>query len=141
MPLIIFKTLTQVNKDMHILAVDDQAAMRGIMKTLLGELGFGNVALANDGDEAFTALKKGRYDLVISDWNMPNMSGIELLKAIRGDAEMGSLPVLLVTGEAKKDQIVEAAKLGVNGYVVKPFTASTLKEKLEKIFERLESAA
>ena len=130
-----------MNKDMQILAVDDQAAMRGIMKTLLGELGFSSVTLANDGDEAFAALKKGNYGLVISDWNMPNMSGIELLKAIRSDAEMGSLPVLLVTGEAKKDQIVEAAKLGVNGYVVKPFTASTLKEKLEKIFERLESAA
>lgn len=130
-----------MNKDMQILAVDDQAAMRGIMKTLLGELGFSNITLANDGVEAFATLQKGGFDLVVSDWNMPNMSGLELLKAIRADAELGSLPVLLVTGEAKKEQIVEAAQSGVNGYVVKPFTAATLREKLEKIFERLESAA
>lgn len=130
-----------MNKDMQILAVDDQAAMRGIMKTLLGELGFSNITLANDGVEAFATLQKGGFDLVVSDWNMPNMSGLELLKAIRADGELGSLPVLLVTGEAKKEQIVEAAQSGVNGYVVKPFTAATLREKLEKIFERLESAA
>lgn len=130
-----------MNKDMQILAVDDQAAMRGIMKTLLGELGFSNITLANDGDEAFASLQKGGYDLVVSDWNMPNMSGLELLKAIRADDSLSALPVLLVTGEAKKEQIVEAAQCGVNGYVVKPFTAGTLKEKLEKIFQRLESAA
>jgi len=86
-------------------------------------------------------LQSGNFDFLVTDWNMPGMTGIDLLKAVRADAKLAGLPVLMVTAEAKKDQIVEAAQAGVNGYIVKPFTAITLKEKIDKIFERLQAAA
>jgi two-component system chemotaxis response regulator CheY len=127
-----------VNKDMQILVVDDFSTMRRIIKNLLRELGFNNAAEADDGTSALPMLQTGKYDFLITDWNMPKMPGIELLRAVRADPKLASLPVLMVTAEARRDQIVEAAQAGVNGYVVKPFSAETLKEKIEKIFERLE---
>ncbi len=130
-----------MDKNMKILIVDDFATMRGIIKNLLRDLGFTNVTEADDGHTALPALRAGSFDFLITDWNMPIMTGLDLLKAVRGDAKLAKLPVLLVTAEAKRDQIVEAAQAGVNGYVVKPFTANTLKEKIDKIFERIEASA
>jgi two-component system chemotaxis response regulator CheY len=130
-----------VDKNMKILIVDDFSTMRRIIKGLLAELGFANVEEADDGNSALPLLKANNYDFLITDWNMPGMTGIDLLKAVRSDAKLGKLPVLMVTAEAKREQIVEAAQAGVNGYVVKPFTANTLKEKMDKIFERLTAAA
>ncbi len=130
-----------MDKNMKILIVDDFATMRGIIKNLLRDLGFTNVAEADDGNTALPVLRTGGFDFLITDWNMPNMTGLDLLKAVRGDAKLAKLPVLLVTAEAKRDQIVEAAQAGVNGYVIKPFTANTLKEKIDKIFERIEAGA
>jgi two-component system, chemotaxis family, chemotaxis protein CheY len=127
-----------LNKNMKILIVDDFSTMRRIVKNLLRDLGFNNTQEADDGLTALPMLQNGDFDFVVTDWNMPGMQGIDLLKAIRADEKLKHLPVLLVTAEAKKEQIVEAAQAGVNGYVVKPFTAGTLKEKLDKIFERLE---
>jgi len=129
-----------VDKDMKILIVDDFSTMRRIIKNLLRDLGFTNTSEADDGLTALPMLQGGKYDFLVTDWNMPGMQGIDLLKAVRADAELASLPVLMVTAESKKDQIVEAAQAGVNGYVVKPFTAVTLKEKIDKIFERIEAA-
>lgn len=122
---------------MKILVVDDFSTMRRIIKNLLKDLGFTNVSEADDGSTALPMLQQGDFDFVITDWNMPGMQGIDLLRAIRSDDNLKHTPVLMVTAEAKKEQIVAAAQAGVNGYVVKPFTAATLKEKLEKIFERL----
>ena len=130
-----------MNKDMKILIVDDFSTMRRIIKNLLRDLGFNNTAEADDGNTALPILQSGSFDFLVTDWNMPGMTGIDLLKAVRADAKLASLPVLMVTAEAKKDQIVEAAQAGVNGYIVKPFTAITLKEKIDKIFERLQAAA
>lgn len=130
-----------MDKNMKILIVDDFATMRGIIKNLLRDLGFTNVAEADDGHTALPALRAGSFDFLITDWNMPIMTGLDLLKAVRADAKLAKLPVLLVTAEAKRDQIVEAAQAGVNGYVVKPFTANTLKEKIDKIFERIGASA
>ncbi|MBK1721299.1 chemotaxis response regulator CheY [Thiocystis violacea] len=124
---------------MKILIVDDFSTMRRIIKNLLRELGFNNTMEADDGSTALPMLKNGGFDFLVTDWNMPNMEGIALLKAVRADPMLKSLPVLMVTAEAKRDQIVEAAQAGVNGYIVKPFTAETLKEKIDKIFERLEA--
>lgn len=126
---------------MKILIVDDFSTMRRIIKNLLRDLGFNNTQEADDGNTALPMLQSGSFDFLVTDWNMPGMTGIDLLKAVRADAKLASLPVLLVTAEAKKDQIIEAAQAGVNGYIVKPFTAITLKEKIEKIFERLQAAA
>ncbi len=126
---------------MRILVVDDFSTMRRIVKNLLADLGLTNVAEAEDGGVAFTMLKQGGFDFVVTDWNMPGVTGIELLKMIRADEKLKTLPVLMVTAEAKREQIIEAAQAGVNGYIIKPFTAATLKEKLGKIFERLGSAA
>lgn len=126
---------------MKILVVDDFSTMRRIIKNLLRDLGFNDTAEADDGTTAWPALQNGRFDLLITDWNMPGMQGIDLLKLVRADEHLGKLPVLMVTAEQKRDQIVAAAQAGVNGYIVKPFTAVTLKEKLEKIFERIESNA
>lgn len=123
---------------MKILIVDDFSTMRRIIKNLLRELGFNNTMEADDGSTALPMLRSGGFDFLVTDWNMPNMEGIELLKAVRADPMLKSLPVLMVTAEAKRDQIVEAAQAGVNGYIVKPFTAETLKEKIDKIFERLQ---
>ena len=126
---------------MRILIVDDFSTMRRIVKNLLNDLGFFNTAEADDGHSALAELRKGPYDLIITDWNMPGMPGIDLLKQVRADATLAKIPVLMVTAEAKREQIIEAAQAGVNGYVIKPFTAQTLGDKLGKIFERLESAA
>jgi two-component system chemotaxis response regulator CheY len=123
---------------MKILIVDDFSTMRRIIKNLLRDLGFTNTSEADDGQTALPMLQQGNFDFLITDWNMPGMEGIELLKRVRADDNLKSMPVLLVTAEAKKEQIVEAAQAGVNGYIVKPFTAGTLKEKIEKIFERIE---
>ena len=122
---------------MKILVVDDFSTMRRIIKNLLRDLGFNNTSEADDGLTALPMLKNGSFDLLVTDWNMPGMQGIELLKEVRSDENLKSLPVLMVTAEQKKEQIVEAAQAGVNGYIVKPFTAQILKEKLEKIFERI----
>jgi two-component system chemotaxis response regulator CheY len=122
---------------MKILVVDDFSTMRRIIKNLLKDLGFANIQEADDGNTALPMLQQGDFDFVITDWNMPGMQGIDLLRAIRADANLKHIPVLMVTAEAKKEQIVAAAQAGVNGYVIKPFTAATLKEKLAKIFQRL----
>ena len=126
-----------LDKNMKVLVVDDFSTMRRIIKNLLRDLGFTNISEADDGNTALPMLKDGDFDFVVTDWNMPGMQGIDLLKAIRADARLSSIPVLMVTAEAKKEQIVMAAQAGVNGYIVKPFTAATLNTKLNKIFERL----
>lgn len=128
-----------MNKDMKILVVDDFSTMRRIIKNLLRDLGFTNADEADDGNTALPMLKSGKYDFLVTDWNMPGMTGIDLLKTVRADDDLKTLPVLMVTAEAKRDQIVAAAQAGVNGYVVKPFTAAVLKEKIEKIFERIDA--
>lgn len=120
--------------NMKILVVDDFSTMRRIVRNLLKELGFTNVVEAEDGVEALRRLRADAFDFVVSDWNMPNMTGIELLREIRKDGTLKHLPVLMVTAEAKKENIIEAAEAGASGYVVKPFTAITLDEKLQKIF-------
>ncbi len=129
-----------MNKDMKILIVDDFSTMRRIIKNLMRDLGFNNTFEADDGTTALPMLKNGDYDFLVTDWNMPGMQGIDLLRAVRADPSMSTLPVLLVTAESKKDQIVMAAEAGVNGYIVKPFTAATLEEKIKKIFERIEAS-
>ena len=128
-----------MNKNMKILVVDDFSTMRRIVKNLLRDLGFTNTAEADDGSTAWPMLQSNDYDFLVTDWNMPGMTGIELLKKVRADDRLKNLPVLMVTAEAKRDQIVAAAQAGVNGYVVKPFTAAALKEKIEKIFERVDN--
>ncbi|HLT99240.1 MAG TPA: chemotaxis response regulator CheY [Burkholderiaceae bacterium] len=126
-----------VQKTMKILIVDDFPTMRRIIKNLLKDLGFENVDEAEDGAMGLEKLRNGNFEFVVSDWNMPNMDGLEMLKAIRADPNLSKLPVLMVTAEAKKENIIAAAQAGANGYVVKPFTAATLEEKLNKIFEKL----
>ncbi|ASR44386.1 MULTISPECIES: chemotaxis response regulator CheY [unclassified Luteimonas] len=130
-----------MNKNIRILVVDDFSTMRRIVKNLLSDLGFNNTVEAEDGNSAMAVLRQDAVDLVITDWNMPGMTGIELLRAIRADPKFRALPVMMVTAEAKREQIIEAAQSGVNGYIIKPFTAQTLSEKLGKIFERLGGAA
>jgi two-component system chemotaxis response regulator CheY len=122
---------------MKVLVVDDFSTMRRIVKNLLRDLGFTNIQEADDGSTALPMLQNGDFDFVVTDWNMPGMQGIDLLKAIRADSTLAHIPVLLITAEAKKEQIIMAAQAGVNGYIVKPFTAGTLKNKIDKIFERL----
>ena len=128
-----------MDKNMKILIVDDFSTMRRIIKNLLRDLGFNNTSEADDGNSALPMLQAGAFDFLVTDWNMPGMQGIDLLKAVRADAKLAKLPVLMVTAESKREQIVEAAQAGVSGYVVKPFTAIILKEKIDKIFERLEA--
>lgn len=130
-----------MDKNMKILIVDDFSTMRRIIKNLLRDLGYNNTHEADDGNTALPMLKNGDFQFVVTDWNMPGMQGIDLLKAIRLDDKLKHLPVLMVTAEAKREQIIEAAQAGVNGYIIKPFTAQTLEEKLGKIFERLGAAA
>ena len=130
-----------MDKNMKILIVDDFSTMRRIIKNLLRDLGFNNTSEADDGSSALPMLRTGSFQFLITDWNMPGMTGIDLLKAVRADASLKTLPVLMVTAEQKREQIIEAAQAGVNGYVVKPFTASTLKEKIDKIFERIDGAS
>lgn len=128
-----------MDKNMKILVVDDFSTMRRIVRNLLRDLGFTNTDEADDGLTAFPKLQNGDYDFLVTDWNMPGMTGIDLLKKVRADEKLKNIPVLMVTAEAKREQIVVAAQAGVNGYVVKPFTASVLKEKIDKIFERIEA--
>ena len=125
---------------MNILVVDDFSTMRRIVKNLLVEIGFSNIEEADDGKTALPILENGGIDFLVTDWNMPGMAGIDLLKAVRANPALSSLPVLMVTAEAKREQIMEAAEAGVNGYVVKPFTAETLQEKVDKVFARLGNA-
>ncbi len=125
---------------MRILVVDDFATMRRIIKNLLGELGFDNLDEADDGKTALPIMQTGEVDFLVTDWNMPGMTGLDLVKAVRADPKLKHTPILMVTAEAKKLQIVEAAQAGINGYVVKPFTAGTLNEKIEKIFARIQQS-
>jgi two-component system chemotaxis response regulator CheY len=122
-----------VQPNLNFLVVDDFSTMRRIIKNLLHDLGYANVTEADDGNTALPLLKEGNFDFLITDWNMPGMPGLELLKQVRADARLGKMPVLMLTAEAKREQIVEAAQAGVSGYVIKPFTAATLKEKIDKI--------
>ncbi len=122
-----------MSKDLKFLVVDDFSTMRRIIKNLLHDLGYSNVTEADDGKTALPMLQAGDFDFLITDWNMPGMPGLDLIKAVRADARLAKMPVLMLTAEAKRDQIIEAAQAGVNGYVIKPFTAETLKEKLDKI--------
>ena len=130
-----------MDKNMKILIVDDFSTMRRIIKNLMRDLGYANTHEADDGSTALPVLKSGSFDFLITDWNMPIMQGIDLLKAVRADPLLASLPVLLVTAEARREQIVAAAEAGVNGYIVKPFTAEMLKKKIDKIFEPIGAAA
>ncbi|MHB1203601.1 MAG: chemotaxis response regulator CheY [Acidithiobacillus sp.] len=133
--------IDQVDKNIHILVVDDFSTMRRIVRNLLREIGFANFDEAEDGVQALQKLRNRPFDFVVTDWNMPNMQGIDLLRAIRADPQLKHIPILMVTAEAKRENILEAAQAGVNGYIVKPFTAETLREKLDAIFKRLQAAA
>ena len=127
-----------VDPNMKFLVVDDFSTMRRIVRNLLKELGFTNVTEAEDGVDGLAKLRAEHFDFVVSDWNMPNMTGIDMLRAIRADPALKHLPVLMVTAEAKRENIIEAAQAGASGYVVKPFTAATLSEKLNKIFQTMQ---
>ena len=122
-----------MSKNLRFLVVDDFSTMRRIVKNLLNDLGYANVAEADDGNTALPMLQSGGFDFLVIDWNMPGMPGLDLLKAVRADPKLAKMPVLMLTAEAKREQIIEAAQAGVNGYVIKPFTAITLKEKIDKI--------
>lgn len=124
------------DKNLRILVVDDFPTMRRIVRNLLKELGFTNVEEAEDGQQALEFLNQGSFELVISDWNMPNLDGLEMLRRVRANPATVTLPVLMVTAEAKKENIIAAAQAGASGYVVKPFTAAVLEEKLGKVFEK-----
>jgi two-component system, chemotaxis family, chemotaxis protein CheY len=119
------------------LVVDDFSTMRRIVRNLLKELGFTNVDEAEDGAVALQKLQGGGFDFIVTDWNMPNMDGLTLLQTVRADPNLKALPVLMITAEAKKENIIAAAQAGASGYIVKPFTAATLNEKLTKIFEKM----
>jgi two-component system, chemotaxis family, chemotaxis protein CheY len=126
------------DRNIKILVVDDFSTMRRIVKNVLKQLGFENLDEAEDGAQALTKLRSGVYGFVVSDWNMPNMDGLELLKEVRKDPALKDLPMLMVTAEAEKDKVVTAIQAGVNNYVVKPFTAEVFKEKMDRVFEKLE---
>lgn len=121
--------------NMKILVVDDMSSMRRIIKNTLKQLGYPNTDEAEDGDQALEKVRTDPFDLVISDWNMPKMNGLDLLKAIRQDPKLSALPVLMVTTEAEMDHILEAIRSGVNSYILKPFTPETMKEKIDKVFK------
>jgi two-component system chemotaxis response regulator CheY len=131
--------MSMSDSNLRFLVVDDFSTMRRIVRNLLKELGYTNADEAEDGAVALAKLKSEKFDFVVSDWNMPNMTGIELLKGIRAEPSLKDLPVLMITAEARKENIIEAAQNGANGYIVKPFTAATLDEKLAKIFKVLEA--
>ncbi len=126
------------DKNLKILVVDDFATMRKVVRNLLKQSGYDDIVEAEDGVMALKALKSQKIDFVVSDWNMPNMSGLELLKAVRADAELAKTPFLMVTAEALQDNVVAAVKAGVNNYIVKPFTAEVLNEKIKKIIDGLQ---
>jgi two-component system chemotaxis response regulator CheY len=128
------------NPDMKFLIVDDFSTMRRIVRGLLKELGYNNADEAEDGQVALNMLKNGKFDFVVSDINMPNMNGFDLLKAIKADDSIKHIPVLMVTAEARKEDIVLAAQTGAAGYIVKPFTKATLEEKVQKIMQKLATA-
>lgn len=130
-----------MNCDMKFLVVDDFESMRRMVKSVLNELGYSNVTEADDGSTAFPLLRDGDFDFLITDWNMPGMPGLELLKAVRADAKLAKLPVLMLTAESKREQIIAAAQAGVDGYVIKPFTVDVLKKKLTKILEAVPNEA
>ncbi len=121
----------------RILVVDDFSTMRRIVKNVLKQLGFENIEEAEDGAQAFSKLQTGRFDFVVSDWNMPNSDGFELLRKVRSDPALKDLPFLMVTAEAEKDKVIQAIQAGVNNYIVKPFTAEVFKEKMDRVFEKL----
>lgn len=129
-----------VDPKMRFLVVDDFSTMRRIVRNLLKELGFTNVDEAEDGAIALQKLQNGGFEFVVTDWNMPNMDGLTLLQSIRATPALKHLPVLMITAEAKKENIIAAAQSGASGYIVKPFTAGTLSEKLNKIFEKMSRA-
>lgn len=122
--------------DMKILVVDDFATMRRIIKNILRQLGYKNIHDADDGDVGLTQLKAQPFDFIISDWNMPEMSGLELLKAVRSDKQLADIPFLMVTAEAQKENVIEAVKAKVSNYIIKPFTAETLAEKINQIMNK-----
>jgi two-component system chemotaxis response regulator CheY len=124
-----------VNTNMRVLIVDDFSTMRRIIKNILRQLGFSNIIEADDGSAAWEILNKDQVDFIISDWNMPQMTGIELLRKVRASEEFGDLPFLMVTAEAQQENIIEAVQAKVSNYIVKPFTAETLGQKINKIFE------
>ncbi|HLA26723.1 MAG TPA: response regulator [Syntrophales bacterium] len=126
-----------MGKDIKILVVDDFATMRKLVRNLLKQAGYENIVEAEDGVAALRILKSQKVDVIISDWNMPNMTGIELLKAVRADEETGKMPFLMVTAEASQDNVIAAVKAGVSNYIVKPFTAEVLNEKITKILEKM----
>jgi two-component system chemotaxis response regulator CheY len=126
-----------MGKDMKIMVVDDFATMRKVVKNLLKQAGFENIVEAEDGVVALRVLKSQKVDFIISDWNMPNMTGLELLKAVRADQDLAGTPFLMVTAEALQDNVVMAVKAGVSNYIVKPFTAEVLNEKITKIMEKM----
>jgi two-component system chemotaxis response regulator CheY len=123
-----------LDTSIKVLVVDDFATMRRIVKGVLRQLGFSNIIEAEDGSIALNELKKEKIGLIVSDWNMPNMTGLELLKAVRGDGELKSIPFIMVTAEGQKENVIEAVKSGVTNYVMKPFTPETFGEKLKKVF-------
>lgn len=123
--------------NMKVLVVDDFSTMRRIVKNLLKQLGFTKIEEAEDGEQAFKKLKEDEFDFVVSDWNMPNLDGIGLLKKVRTDEKLKDLPVLMVTAEAEKEKVISAVEAGVNNYIVKPFTGEVLKEKMDKIFNKV----
>ncbi len=129
------------DKNMKILVVDDFATMRRILKNVLKQLGFERLEEASDGEQAYNKAKNDNFGLVVTDWNMPNLDGLGFLIKVRNDPQLKNLPILMVTAEAEKEKVVEAIKAGVNNYVVKPFTAEVLKEKMDKIFERLNGSS
>ena len=126
-----------MDKNIKILVVDDFATMRKVIRNLLKQVGYENIVEAEDGVLALRVLKSQKIDLVISDWNMPNMTGLELLKAVRADEDLKTTPFLMVTAEALQDNVIAAVKAGVSNYIVKPFTAEVLNEKITKILEKI----
>ncbi|MDA8168193.1 MAG: chemotaxis response regulator CheY [Nitrospiraceae bacterium] len=126
-----------IDPKMKILVTDDFSTMRRIVKNVLKQLGFENIEEAEDGAQAYARLTQEKFDFVVSDWNMPNMDGLEFLKKVRANPELKELPFLMVTAEAEKPKVIEAIKAGVSNYVVKPFTAEVLKEKIDRIFEKM----
>lgn len=129
-------SLGSVDRNIPILVVDDFSTMRRIVKNCLGQLGFKNITEAEDGQVALSKLQEGNFELVISDWNMPNMMGIDLLRAVRANEKLKTLPFVMVTAEAQKENVIEAAKAGVSNYIIKPFTADALQTKLEAVFSK-----
>ena len=125
------------NKTIKILVVDDFATMRKVVRNLLKQIGYENIIEAEDGVSALKVLKSQKIDFIVSDWNMPNMTGLELLKAVRADSELNAPPFLMITAEALQDNVVAAVRAGVSNYIVKPFTAETLNGKIQKIMEKI----